>query len=283
MLHLLITLFLAAVFGAAGAFEARRIVANHPGVTLETAHTKARYLLPLILLSLVPLVLFSIPQVWRLVLWRAPVWLDCYALPLRHGVLAALFGFLFANMAFMAAYTAHPKRRSLALASILIVLVIPLLQWQYSRSVLEELGPPKISRGGIVLQTSGTSCAAASGANIARILGADATEKEMAVLMNTSLLTGTTAGQAIMGMRSKGVECVKLENTDIRGFAAPAMLFVDFPSLGPESHAVAFMGLSEGQAEIWDPMAGKRMYSLSSLGKIWHGKGLECSRNLRTL
>jgi hypothetical protein len=55
----------------------------------------------------------------------------------------------------------------------------------------------------------------------------------------------------------------------------PAMIFIDHPSAGEESHAVAYMGNHLDSAEIWDPLEGKRFVTSQQLKKIWHGRGIE--------
>ena len=53
------------------------------------------------------------------------------------------------------------------------------------------------------------------------------------------------------------------------------MIFIDHPAAGDESHAVAYMGINKGKAEIWDPLEGKRYLDVRQLKKIWHGRGIE--------
>jgi ABC-type bacteriocin/lantibiotic exporter with double-glycine peptidase domain len=56
----------------------------------------------------------------------------------------------------------------------------------------------------VVPQTSGQSCGAAAGANVARWFGLRRSERDMASLFGTSV--GTSAAQVIYGLRELGIE-----------------------------------------------------------------------------
>ena len=133
----------------------------------------------------------------------------------------------------------------------------------------------KQTADGIILQSSPSSCVAASAANILKIYGMDTSEKELAALFGTTLMTGTTAAQLVYGMRRIGFEAVMkyIENADISAIEAPAVLFVAYGST--ENHAVALLKYSENDIEVADPLSGRKHLSQEQLGKIWHGRALE--------
>ena len=165
----------------------------------------------------------------------------------------------------------------------LLVAAVQVAQWLYTRPVAPLLKHKQTSYG-VILQSSGVSCAAASAANIARRHGRPATEKQMAAALGTTTLAGTSASQVIYGMRAVGFACrrVKVAGADPSRLKLPAMLFVDHPLVGPEGHAVALMALDQGQAEVWDPLWGRRLFSPAQLRHSWHGMAIECAPLAKT-
>jgi hypothetical protein len=55
-----------------------------------------------------------------------------------------------------------------------------------------------------------------------------------------------------------------------------AMLFIDHPTAGPESHAVARFAHA-GTVEVWDPLTGSPI-SAPSLARNWHGRAVICAK-----
>lgn len=129
----------------------------------------------------------------------------------------------------------------------------------------------RITADGVVLQSSNASCLAASAANIARILGKQRTEREMARLCKTSA-DGTYPTQALVGLRQIGIQGRKVSNSerDIRSIKPPAILF-----FLDDTHAVVYVGLSNELAEIWNPSVGKTWLSTSRVHDLWTGHALE--------
>jgi len=280
--HLSIHLVILALFAGLGYIEARRLAARHGDLALETLHHKARYIYPILVLIIIAFAALAIPMMNRTLMWRMPLWFDIYGGPLKFAVLIACFTFLFSLVSTIAVLTAHRERKAVVLASALLIAMFPLFAHQYLSPVYPHLSHIKFNgKDDVIYQSSPSSCAAASGANIAHILGIEKTEKQMARLMNTSRLIGTNAGQIIHAMRQVGITCHKkqVEGSNIENLAAPAMLFIDNADIGPESHAVAFMGREKGALEIWDPLEGRQSFTPSQLKTFWKGKGLECTRS----
>jgi ABC-type bacteriocin/lantibiotic exporter with double-glycine peptidase domain len=101
------------------------------------------------------------------------------------------------------------------------------------------------------------------------------TEKELAGLMQTNI-SGTNYASAVFVMERLGFIARKfhVKDSDPRKIEAPAMIFVDHPATGPESHAVGYMGFHAGKAEIWDPLEGKKFMTQEELSETWHGRGV---------
>lgn len=260
-----------------GLCEAKRLLARHPDLALESLHRKARYLA--VIISAVPLAFafIVIPLMNKTWLWHVPVWFDLYAVHISFGVVIGCFSFLFSLATAVARKTGHPEGKKMMVAGLFIVAAFPLFQYQYTRPVFPLLKDSRMM--GVILQSHSATCAAASGANVVHVLGMSHTEKEMARRMGTSDMIGTNAGQIINAMDQVGVRCTKkwVEDSDASRIVPPALFFVDNEDLGPESHAVAFMGQRDGKWEIWDPLEGKQLFTSKQLKIFWSGKSLECS------
>jgi predicted double-glycine peptidase len=267
------------VFILAGISESRRLLSKKKDLRLETALKSAPYLyalLPFSILLFIGIIILMIIQVKNPSLfWKIPLWLQYYYTPLTWGTLISIFTFIFTLAFAISFHEKHPERWKVVAAGILLIGVIQLAQWNYTRPVAPDLKKHILSTG-FVMQTSDVSCAAASAANIGRILGIKKTEKEMAEILGTTW-AGTTAAQIIYRMQKIGFDCrmVEIPDCDPEKVAPPAMFFIGHPMTGPESHVVAYMGFYEDKAEIWDPLQGKIYMKKKDLYRIWEGRGIE--------
>jgi hypothetical protein len=260
--------------GAAGAADAGRVARKWPDLGLEKVLGKARYLYALLALLLVLFGAHLVLDQRHDLYWLLPLWLELYYTAIVWGTIIALFSFLFGFAITVAFRSRHRERVKLAVAACLLIGAVQFAQWRYSRPLAPELGNT-VTPEGIVMQSSGVSCAAASGANIARALGLEKSERDMATLFGTTA-SGTSAAQVVRGFESLGVECEKrqVEPAEVARLRVPAMLFVDHPSAGPESHAVAAFE-REGEIRVYDPLTGSPI-GAEVLARSWHGRAVEC-------
>jgi hypothetical protein len=260
-------------FVFAGFVECRRLFAKDPDLDMKTALKKAPYLYILIPLSIVLLIIANLNRPH--LIWNLPLWLQYHYTALSWGGILAIFSFAFSLASLIAFRTHHRERWKLVITGILLIGVVQVMQWSYTRPIAPEL-KDMVGVSGMVYQSSNVSCAAASAATILRTFGIEKTEKEMAHLFGTTV-GGTSDAQVIYGMRQIGFSCNKVEIADLNPekLQPPAMIFVDNQFTGPESHAVAYMGPSEGKIEIWDPLEGRRLFRKDELARIWHGRGIE--------
>jgi hypothetical protein len=188
------------------------------------------------------------------------------------GGLLVLGAFVFTVGAMVSFRMRHRARWTVVSGGMVFLMAFHGAQWYYTRPVAPDL-THETTPDGVILQTSEVSCAAASGANIAQAFGLAKTEKEMAALFGTTKPLGTSDAQIVYGMRTLGLvaDRVTIPGADPAQLASLAMLFVDHPATGPESHAVAFMQFAKDHAEIWDPLVGKRFLTKRQLAEIWHG------------
>jgi predicted double-glycine peptidase len=276
-LYLIINICILILCAGFGIWEARRLASRHPGLNLDTLHHQARYIYIVLAVILITFTFIGVPMMNRTLMWQMPLWFDVYGHPLKFGLLIGSFAFLFSLASAVGVMTRHPERKKIIVASIILVFTFPVFQYQYTNPVHPQLTHIKMK--GVIFQSHPSSCAAASAANIAEKLGVEKTEKEMAELMNTSEMIGTNAGQIIHAMEQVGVQCSKhwVDESNATHISTPALFFIDNREIGPESHAVAFMGMDDGKWEIWDPLEGKQRFTSEQLKTFWHGKSLECS------
>jgi len=116
--------------------------------------------------------------------------------------------------------------------------------------------------GEVCLQSTPSTCGAASTATILKQLGADVTESELAAEAH-SYAGGTEAWYLARAARSRGFD-VNFEFSP--GFSPedgfPAMLGVRFGSTG---HFIAILGKEEGKFVVGDPLRGRELLSREEL------------------
>jgi hypothetical protein len=132
-------------------------------------------------------------------------------------------------------------------------------------------GPPRV-RDGVIMQSTGATCVAATGANIACRLGVTVTEAEMIDRMGTTV-RGTSVAQAIRGMAELGLGNHRVTADRLQDVHPPAMLYEAY-----QPHVVALMGWKDGKAEIWDPSRGKRLLTPELVDKFWAHHAMEFYR-----
>ena len=267
------------IFIIVGLLEHRRLLAKDPNLGLETIHKKAPYLF--VLLAII-LFLFSANLILKCrqsLIWSFPLWLQFYYSTLTWGGILAIFSFIFGLASSSAFQTRHKEKWKIVVSGVLFIAAVQVAQWYYTRPVAPHL-EKGVATNGVILQTSGSSCAAASAANILRFFRIEKTEKEMAELFGTTLLTGTSLAQVVFGMQKIGFSCNKayVSDSNPESLKPPAMIFVDHPVTGPESHAMAYVEYKNGKAEILDPLSGRKFMTKEQLKKVWHGRGVEFNR-----
>lgn len=251
----------------------------HQGLALDTVLRERKRLWLALPLVVGVLVLQAVLHVWPATIWWLPHLVQLGYAPASAGLATFVVAGLCALATRLAMAQTHPDRHKLVLAACLCVGVLGYIQWSLGRSIVGELGPPR-TRAGVVLQTTGASCAAASGANVLGALGlGPRTEREVAEAMGTTI-QGTTPAQIIEGMRALGADCERFLAPDPRALGAlptPSILSVDHPTLGPDSHAVALIEATAEAVTLWDPLRGAQELDAEQLGRMWRGRGVVCS------
>lgn len=257
-----------------GRWMARRTRTRHADLDVNTAlkHAKHLWAIPLLIAATfgAHLYLNERPDLW----WALPPWLEARYLLFLWVTLLGSMVYLYAFAATVAFDTKHAERKTLVVAVVLTLAAVQVMVVRAQRSVVPDL-KHTIDADGVVLQTSGVSCVAASAANMLRRQGQTVTEREMAEALGTTSM-GTTAGAAIEMFTARSITCRKTMGA-VTALTPPAMLMIDHPAAGPESHAVTYMGMVGDEAEIWDPLDGRRMLTPDALSAIWSGRAISCS------
>lgn len=254
-----------------GIRRGRRVVDREPTITLASAHQhlpEALTLLPIsILFSILAVAVFSNYQA----LWLLPPSVDPWSLPVLY-VCSAGFLLYIASAAVQIAYrSAHAERHKLAVASGLLLTAFGLIYVRHSVPVYPHLQDTRTPEG-FILQTSPYTCGPASAANILALRGVSTTEREMARLTGTTDL-GTSPGEIIRALRLKGVPARKamLTMAQLLQLPLPAILLVDYPGMGPMSHAIVLEKFEGDNIHVIDPLNGRERLSTHQLKSQWRG------------
>jgi predicted double-glycine peptidase len=263
-------------FALAGAWRVTIALRKADGLTLETVHRMLPELAPALVVMVVGIYGFVRIQSDFRLMWYLPSVLDRYTMPFLWIASGGFMTYL-ASCACKVAYAkGHPERHKLTVSAILIVTAFAVIYIRVSLPIYRHLYELETADG-VVLQTSGASCAAASAANIVRLYGLPATEREMAQLAGTTVL-GTSPGEIIAALGRKNIRAVKrtLSLNDLMHLAHPAILSVASPWQGPDSHAIVLPPATMGRRRILDPLNGTRALDLKELALEWNGHLIEC-------
>ena len=235
-------------------------------------------LLPLALLAFVgTIVLYNLTMNNPHWSWYIPVALEYISQPAMWAM--ELFFVLFSMIAIttLAWHTRKPLGIGLLLFALFVGATVEGLLRHHSAPRLGDMHH-RVSDG-MIRQTTGSTCAAASCANIATYYGIEKTEADMAALLGTTW-NGTSPSQMVYGLRSLGIDArkVTIAPDQIASIQVPAVLLIQFGDK-PDGHAVAYMGMDDGLAEIWDPQGGIQFKAPQELAEQWLGHAIENQRS----
>lgn len=209
----------------------------------------------------------------------------CQWLPLlwqRHRAAAnwmmasGLFGLACGFLLAIAVQTRHDQRRLVLAATMAGHALFAITHFEKHGDVSAQLWVRQTSDG-IVLQSHGATCTAATLANIARRYGPALDERGAVRLLGTTT-GGTSPGQMRYALDRLGIpfRTLNVRTLHLADVSAPAILFIDHPVVGREGHSVAYMGPAGDGFEIWDPLTGRELWSTTDVESRWHGNGIEC-------
>ena len=210
--------------------------------------------------------------------WYLPVPVEYYGYTVTWMADMFIMAFMAGTAIAVAVLERHLLRWALPAVSASLLCTAAFTYHTFHSGTRPELQRARLSPDGMILQTNGSTCAAAACANIATFLGVPKSEKEMVEILGTRD-DGTSNAEVVHGMRRLGFKCTKryIRDRDASRLHAPAMLLVDLVGQ-VDGHAVAYMGQKDGKAEIWDPTGGKRWLSAEELRVRWRGRAIEVGR-----
>jgi predicted double-glycine peptidase len=143
--------------------------------------------------------------------------------------------------------------------------------------MVSAIGAPELdARSGVVIQSTGYSCAPSSLATICRLYGRVLSEREAALAMAAGL-NGTTIDEMALGAQAVGFpDATPVTNATLDQLAAvdrPALLSIEFGGVR-NLHAVALLGLSSTTVYIADPLVGLHAMSYEAFARRWDGEAV---------
>ncbi len=270
---LLVEFLIVAALAVCGLLVARRLRRTDPSIDLDNALKRAPLLyLILVVVALlggVRLVAYFVPHLAR----SLPLWLEFSFNAVIWGGVFAVFSFGFTLTVTLAFATGHARRWSLAIASVGLLMIVELVQAEYTRPIAPQLR--ELERDGVVLQSSGVSCVSASAANLLRLHGVRRTERQMAERLGASGAGATTA-QLLYGLEREGLSCQRLIRSDGNVMAVKPPAIVFYGDRGGVPHAVVLAERNGRRVTILDPLSGRGTMNVAQLSRIWDGEAVHC-------
>ncbi|MCP4785824.1 MAG: hypothetical protein GY903_05365 [Fuerstiella sp.] len=207
---------------------------------------------------------------------KLPIELQRHCEPIVWLLGIPMFG-AFAGWITSFALVSRDSQAGFVLRAMIIMSAVLLMTSFKANAEISQMLWDRSTPDGIVLQTSHFSCVAATVSNIAGLCGRNISEKDAADLMRTTR-SGTNMAGIRYGLRQLGIENRTLPRThnQVSRINFPALLLVDHPSAGHESHALLYRQPHGDRFELWEPMGGRLLMTEEQIATFWHGRGVEC-------
>ena len=275
---ILLSLFLQFFALFIGTLLAKRVLATSTTIyTFEDAYAQSKTLWVVSFFSITMIVVNAIAFHYDAFFLIFPLLYQKYAMPLTWVVIVAYVAFISS----FTLYITHKReaKKFKAYLSALLTLNILILLNHYQKNFYDEAFLKESnSTEPLVRQSSGFSCTSASVTTVARALNITTTEKRVAQLSRLTTF-GASSGQVRYALEKLGIKHHSLTGgfNDPNSIKAPAILYVDDPTVGFEGHAIVYFGKNSQGYAIWNPLGFDANLSEEELREIWHGKGVECS------
>lgn len=222
---------------------------------------------PLLVILLFAFIILAM-QLDERVAQRLPMLLQGFGALIFCLLVVGIAGFICGHICFVANYTKDGGR----LRKIIVVQSMSLAAGLATQTGIYRTLEPN-EKGGVVLQSTGVTCAAASLANVARIHHVTMSERDAAYWLRTTLI-GTHPGNMRYALHHLKFDFETLGGrySDLAQVPTPAILYVDHP-IGREAHAIVFKSHRDGQFIIVDPLVGERTLTAQQIHSIWRGNG----------
>ncbi|MFZ2956141.1 MAG: cysteine peptidase family C39 domain-containing protein [Candidatus Ozemobacteraceae bacterium] len=160
--------------------------------------------------------------------------------------------------------------------SILIISCIELyLLWPMAAGLEKEL----LGKGGVVLQSTGFSCAPSSLATVCRLYGRRVGERDATLAVGAGM-GGSFNDQIARGAQVLGFPDAEPVQTTLEAIASenlPLVISIKYLDVW-DLHAVGLVGLSSTTIFLADPLTGIRRIAIASFPEIWRGNGVRLGK-----
>jgi len=254
----------------------------HPSANLENAHTKSKIFIFIILVIFISFLSMVILVRNDTILETTPLLFQKFSTLFMWTFFAMLVTFTSGYIGAIALFIKKPIMSYipslLLLNTLFFILFFRINQPIYT---LVSSTPPK-NNG--FLQSTNYSCTSASIATIALQYNKKIDEKYIAYISGLSKF-GATSAQIRYTLNKLHLNYTTLINTALKlnKIEPPAIIYIDHPSLGVESHAVAYLDYNYTSYKVWDPLQGTRVILKSEMNHIWHGNGIKVYLPIKAL
>lgn len=188
---LLINALIVALSAGLGLWESNRPLCNNQEESLEFIQKKRIISMPscplMVLLFIISLYLQKHPHM----MWNFLIWLQYWLGTVVWGLIMVMIVFLFSLVSSVAFKTRHKEKCKAISACVLFIILLEASLWIFTKPATPNLYD-RISRDGFIMQTDAATCLAASVANVIKTFGIVKSEKDIAELLGTSYLLGTS-------------------------------------------------------------------------------------------
>lgn len=258
-----------------GSWWATRLRVRNEAITVENAleHAPELHGLGFVMVVLGGLALAAYVQ--PRLLWVLPLSVEAHFSTLVWRSVVGVMALGFSVTTALAFIGKSERRWLVGIASLAVLLAVTVLVEDRTRPLAPELLARE--RDGVVLQSSGASCVSASAANLLRLHGVEATEREMAERIGATR-DGATSAQLVYGLTRMGLSCERTFDPEHRvsRVKAPAVIFYGRGFGVP--HAVVLSELNDDGAVILDPLQGRGVYGVDDVAAAWDGEVVSCGR-----
>jgi len=272
-----ISLIVILIFFFTGLYLGKISFKQSPDINLSNAHIKSKiFSYSIVLLGIIfgcLVVLLKNDNLLELMPLGFQRFSTLYAWSVFASIITLSSGFIIT----IAIKTRYPKQKYIP-SLILLNLMFFILFFRINQPIYDIVSTNSYKNGG-VLQSTNYSCTSASVATISYMYGKKVTEKEVAKLSNLSKF-GATSGELRYTLNKLGFRYKTIVDTKqkLKTLTPLAIIYIDYPNLGKESHTVVYLGYKDGIYHIWDPLKGYRDIPQKQMDSIWHGNGIEVYR-----
>jgi len=262
------------VFFLLGIVIGRRTHLCHPSTNLENAHTKSKIFIFIVLIIFISFLFMVMIVRNDTILETMPLLFQKFSTLLMWTFFAMLVTFTSGYIGAIALLIKKPFMSYIP--SLLLLNTLFYILFFRINQPIYTLVSSALPKNNGFLQSTNYSCTSASIATIALSYNKKIDEKYISYLSGLSKF-GATSAQIRYTLNKLHLNYTTLTNIahKLNKIEPPAIIYIDHPSLGVESHAVAYLDYNDTSYKIWDPLQGAKVILKSKMNHIWHGNGIK--------